>query len=138
MTGGESPVRGLIRALRANRVVCLLADRDLSAHGVPVTFFGAPTSMPPGPATLAAATGAALMPVACWFTDDPVQGDAAKRSSTTGSGEGWGFRIHPPIEVPDRAAVGAATQAVADAFAGDIAEHPADWHMLQRLWPDQH
>jgi phosphatidylinositol dimannoside acyltransferase len=125
MTGGESPVRGLIRALRANRVVCLLADRDLSAHGVPVTFFGAPTSMPPGPATLAAATGAALMPVACWFTDD-------------GAGEGWGFRIHPPIEVPDRSAVGAATQAVADAFAGDIAEHPADWHMLQRLWPDQH
>jgi KDO2-lipid IV(A) lauroyltransferase len=82
--------------------------------------------MPPGPATLAAATGAALMPVACWFTDDPVHG------------EGWGFRIHPPVEVPDRAAVGAATQAVADAFAGDIAEHPADWHMLQRLWPDQH
>jgi phosphatidylinositol dimannoside acyltransferase len=27
-----------------------------------------------------------------------------------------------------------ATQAVADAFAADIAEHPADWHMLQPLW----
>ncbi len=28
------------------------------------------------------------------------------------------------------------TQALADAFARGIAEHPADWHMLQRLWLD--
>ena len=28
-----------------------------------------------------------------------------------------------------------ATQAVADAFATNIAAHPADWHMLQPLWP---
>lgn len=28
------------------------------------------------------------------------------------------------------------TQAVADAFAQGIAEHPEDWHMLQRLWLD--
>jgi lauroyl/myristoyl acyltransferase len=26
------------------------------------------------------------------------------------------------------------TQALADVFAERIAEHPADWHMLQRLW----
>jgi KDO2-lipid IV(A) lauroyltransferase len=26
------------------------------------------------------------------------------------------------------------TQAMADAFARGIAEHPADWHMLQKLW----
>jgi KDO2-lipid IV(A) lauroyltransferase len=25
-------------------------------------------------------------------------------------------------------------QALADAFARRIAEHPEDWHMLQRLW----
>ncbi|GLZ44500.1 lipid A biosynthesis lauroyl acyltransferase [Actinomycetospora sp. NBRC 106375] len=126
MTGGDSPVRGLVRALREGRVVCLVADRDLSAHGVPVTFFGAPSSMPPGPASLAAATGAALLPVGLWFTEDPDTGE-----------EGWGFRIHPPVDVPDRAAVPAATQRVADVFAADIAEHPADWHMLQRVWHDQ-
>ena len=28
----------------------------------------------------------------------------------------------------------AATQALADIFAGDIAAHPADWHMLQKFW----
>jgi len=26
---------------------------------------------------------------------------------------------------------------IADSFARGIAEHPADWHMLQRFWPDQ-
>jgi KDO2-lipid IV(A) lauroyltransferase len=26
------------------------------------------------------------------------------------------------------------TQAVADHLAGAIAKHPADWHMLQRMW----
>jgi KDO2-lipid IV(A) lauroyltransferase len=26
------------------------------------------------------------------------------------------------------------TQALADAYASGIAEHPEDWHMLQRLW----
>jgi KDO2-lipid IV(A) lauroyltransferase len=72
---------------------------------------------------LAASTGAALLPLGCWFTG-------------SGPDEGWGFRIHPPVAVTARADVPAATQAVADAFAAEIAEHTADWHMLQRIWPD--
>jgi KDO2-lipid IV(A) lauroyltransferase len=30
--------------------------------------------------------------------------------------------------------VGVVTQALADVFARNIAEHPADWHMLQPQW----
>ena len=77
--------------------------------------------MPGGPALLAARTGAPLLPVSLWFTPDG----------------GWGQRIGAPIELPDgrlRDRVAAGTQALADAFAREIAEHPADWHMLQRLW----
>ncbi len=118
MTGAAAPFPVLAARLRANRVVCLLADRDLHRSGVPVRFFGEPTRMPAGPARLAAATGAALLPVGCWFTPD-----------------GWGFRIHPPVPVPGPPAVPASTQTLADAFAADIAAHPADWHMLARLWP---
>lgn len=118
LTGvNSSPARELLRRLRDNRAVCLLADRDLSRSGSPVTFFGEEARMPAGPAYLAAITGAALLPVGCWYTE-----------------EGWGLRIHPRIHISDRAAVPAATQAMADAFAGDIGAHPADWHMLQRLW----
>ncbi|PRX46170.1 KDO2-lipid IV(A) lauroyltransferase [Prauserella shujinwangii] len=116
---GGGAFRTLLRRLRENRVVCLVADRDLTASGIPVTFFGAEARMPGGAARLAASTGAALLPVGCWFTDG-----------------GWGLRVHPRIRVNARAEVPAATQALADVFAGDIAAHPADWHMLQRFWLD--
>ncbi|GAA3462850.1 phosphatidylinositol mannoside acyltransferase [Saccharothrix longispora] len=118
LTGGErNPAVVLAERLRANRVVCLLADRDLTAGGVPVTFFGERTMMPAGPAHLAATTGAALLPVGVWFT-----------------GSGWTFRIHPPVRVQGVADVASATQSLADVFAADIAAHPADWHMMQPLW----
>ncbi|MGW4111342.1 phosphatidylinositol mannoside acyltransferase [Actinosynnema sp. NPDC004786] len=118
LTGGDrNPAVVLAERLRANQVVCLLADRDLTAGGVPVTFFGERTLMPAGPAHLAATTGAALIPAGLWFTED-----------------GWGIRMHPPIRVSGTAGVAAATQQVADVFAADIAAHPTDWHMMQRLW----
>ncbi|WP_068163480.1 phosphatidylinositol mannoside acyltransferase [Rhodococcus phenolicus] len=118
LSGGESPpFVELSTRLRDNRIVALLGERDLARKGVPVTFFGEPTRMPAGPAKLAVETGAALLPVHCWFTDD-----------------GWGFRVHP--EVDATGGLAPATQALADRFAADIAEHPADWHMLQPLWLD--
>jgi KDO2-lipid IV(A) lauroyltransferase len=116
--GGDTrPVDLLARRLRAGGVVCLFADRDLTANGVPVTFFGSTTKMPAGPAYLAATTGATLLPVGCWFTEN-----------------GWGLRVHPRIKVSGVDGIGAATQALADVFAADIAAHPEDWHMMQRLW----
>ncbi|MFD6896459.1 phosphatidylinositol mannoside acyltransferase [Rhodococcus sp. NPDC060086] len=118
LSGGESPPFVELSArLRANKVVCLLGERDLARKGVPVTFMGEPTRMPAGPAKLAIDTGAALLPVHCWFTE-----------------QGWGFRVHPEIDVSD--GIGSATQELADRFAADIAEHAADWHMLQPLWMD--
>jgi KDO2-lipid IV(A) lauroyltransferase len=48
-------------------------------------------------------------------------------------------RVHPPVEVPGSGTraeeTSVMTQALADAFATGIADHPEDWHMLQRLWP---
>jgi KDO2-lipid IV(A) lauroyltransferase len=106
--------------LGQNKVICLLGDRDLSRNGVQVDFFGEPTRMPGGPAVLAATTGAALLPVGLWFTQD-----------------GWAQNIGAPIEVPEgrlREQAPAMTQALANAFETYICAHPADWHMLQRLW----
>ena len=112
----------LARRLRAGGLVCLVADRDLSASGVEVTFFGERARMPAGPALLAQQTGALLLPVSLWYDDSPVmQG-----------------RVYPPIGVPQTGnrteKTSVMTQALADAFAEGIADHPEDWHMLQRLW----
>lgn len=121
LTGGQRPPSDVLaERLRAGGMVCLVADRDLSRSGIEVSFFGEPARMPGGPALLGAMTGAQVLPVSLWFTED-----------------GWGQRINPPIELPDgrlRDRVVAGTQAIADVFAHDIAEHPSDWHMLQRLW----
>ncbi len=119
---GASAFGTLARRLRAGGLVCLVAERDLSSSGVEVTFFGERTRMPAGPAMLAIQTGALLLPVTLWYDDTPVMRG----------------RVHPPVEVPgegSRARKSAAmTQALADVFAAGIAEHPEDWHMLQRLW----
>jgi phosphatidylinositol dimannoside acyltransferase len=120
--GGQSSFGTMARRLRAGRLVCLVADRDLSRSGVEVSFFGSPAPMPAGPALLALQTGALLLPVTLHYDESPVlQG-----------------RVHPPVEVPATGTraekVAAMTQAMADAFAWGIAEHPEDWHMLQRLW----
>ena len=120
LTGGPSPSSVLKERLLAGRVIALVGDRDLSASGVPVTFFGEATRMPAGPAMLAALTGADLCPVHLSFT-----------------GDGWRQVIHPPLRLPGtRLAqqVRDGTQLLADVFAGGIRHHPQDWHMLQPLW----
>jgi phosphatidylinositol dimannoside acyltransferase len=117
LTGGERPpFEVLCERLRDNRVVCLMAERDLSRTGVQVNFFGEPTRMPAGPAKLAIETGAALCPVHCWYEPG-----------------GWGMRVYPELDTSS-GDVTVITQALADLFARNIAAHPADWHMMQPQW----
>jgi KDO2-lipid IV(A) lauroyltransferase len=123
LTGSQRPPTDVLtERLRENRVVCLLADRDLSRNGVEVSFFGEPAKMPAGPALLAATTGASLHVVNSFFVGE----------------SDWGLDLTAPIEVPKdgrlRDRVTAGTQAMADLFAAGIAARPADWHMLQQLW----
>ena len=57
----ESP-RKMLRALRAGRVLALLADQDVSRlDGVFVPFFGRPAYTPTGPVALAVASGAPVV-----------------------------------------------------------------------------
>ncbi|MFB9236764.1 phosphatidylinositol mannoside acyltransferase, partial [Plantactinospora siamensis] len=127
LTGGEQHPLGILAdRLGKGHVVPLLADRDLSRSGVPVTFFGQATRMPPGPALLALRTGAPLYTADMWFEPDAACG-----------------RLVGPIELPapesgtlsERVAV--VTQRIADQLAAGIARHPQDWHMLQRMWLDE-
>jgi KDO2-lipid IV(A) lauroyltransferase len=118
---GANAFGQLARRLRQGHLVCLVCDRDLTAHGVEVQFFGEPARMANVPATLAVQTGAALMPVTLWFED-----------------EYWACRIYPEIPVPADGTrqdkVAAMSQQLADAFARGIREHPESWHMLQKVF----
>jgi KDO2-lipid IV(A) lauroyltransferase len=119
--GEKSPAETLARRLRDGGIVCLVADRDLTTSGIEVDFFGQPAKMPAGPAFLAATTGAALVPLGLWY-----------------EGTGWGMHFYPPMQLTEAARlrdrVTGTTQQLADIFAADIARHPQDWHMLQRMW----
>ena len=120
--GGPSVFGLLARRLREGKVVCLVADRDLSSSGVQVDFFGEAVRMAAGPAALAVQTGAALHPVNLWY-------------SAPGR---MGIKVHPEIPVPAEGTraekVAHMTQALADAYAEGIAAHPEDWHMLQKYF----
>lgn len=113
--GGPPPMDRLREVLESGGIVCLVGERDLKGHGHPVEFFGEQTTMPTGAVELARQTGAALHVVHCWF--EP---------------EGWGFTVGSQVPRDSTARM---MQRVADEFAANIAAHPADWHMLQPLWP---
>ncbi|BDX32775.1 phosphatidylinositol mannoside acyltransferase [Mycobacterium antarcticum] len=117
LTGGSRPpFEILAERLRGNGLVCLMSDRDLTRSGVGVELFGEATMLPAGPAKLALATGAVLLPVHSYYEPDVAVTDIGAALDTS-SGD-----------------VTAITQALADRFGANIAAHPADWHMLQPQW----
>jgi phosphatidylinositol dimannoside acyltransferase len=120
LTGGRSPFGTLAQRLRAGGLVCLVSDRDLKESGVEVELFGEKARIS-ATAALAVHTGAALLPVATWF-----------------EGDDWGAGIYPEVPVPETGTraekVAYMSQQVAHVWETAIAEHPQDWHMLQRVF----
>jgi phosphatidylinositol dimannoside acyltransferase len=121
-TGGPHPFGVIAQRLRAGKLACIVADRDLSDTGVEVEFFGEKALFPAGPAALAVQTGAALMPVSCWFVGETE----------------WAAHVYDEIPVPAEGSrkekAAAMTQALATVFEQAIQEHPEDWHMLQKVF----
>jgi len=119
--GGPSPFGVMAQRLRSGRLVCLVADRDLSAGGVEVELFGEMARVAAGPAALALRTGAALMPVTLWF-----------------EGSDWRGHIYPEIPVPadgtQAEKVTSMTQQLAAVWETSLRAHPEDWHMLQKVF----
>lgn len=117
----------LMRALRAGRLVGLLADRDVGGTGVEVDFFGKKTTLPAGPAVLSLRTGAPLLPTGVF--QEP-------------GGMHRGL-IREPIAFERsgrfRDDVAGLTQLVAHELETLIRRAPTQWHMLQPVWPaDRH
>jgi KDO2-lipid IV(A) lauroyltransferase len=126
LTGGpRAPLDVLAEKATEGCAVALLADRDLSARGIEVQFFGGRTRMPAGPAILALRTGAPLYAAHLWFTPTKAMG-SIRRITLPEESEG---ALDVRVKVT--------TQRLAEAFEHGIAEHPEDWHMLQKMWLDK-
>jgi phosphatidylinositol dimannoside acyltransferase len=113
----------LAQRLRDNRLVALVADRDLSRSGVTVEFLGGPARMPIGPALLSIQTQAPLITAFVKY-------------------EEVGIRIIFEAEIPipetgdQQEKIRAMTQVCASRFGRFVKENTSDWHMLQRIWVD--
>ena len=120
---GSETLRGVVRALRAGRLACLVCDRDLTGGGLEVRLFGAAARMPGGPASVALRTGATLLPCAVYHDRRPGR---------------WRAVVRPPLAFEPsgdtRSDVAALTQRLAEAFEGLIAAAPTQWHVLSRYF----
>lgn len=113
----------LVKRAREKRLIALVADRDLSASGIEVSFFGHTAKMPAGPAILAIKEGLPLVVAHVSYTDAGIHIDFIEIEIS--SSEIEGEQIKETV------------QSIAAAFEIGIRQRPEDWHMLQRIWIDE-
>jgi KDO2-lipid IV(A) lauroyltransferase len=124
LVGLREARRTLQDALHNGTSVGLVGDRDLTGGGIPIRFFGAPATMPMGPAMLAVETGA------------PVFGMGVRRA---GRGHYRGLVV--PVEVPAegtrRERVTTTMTRLAESFERIIEDAPDQWWAIFfPIWPD--
>lgn len=123
LDGTSAPVRALIKALKGGRPVALVADRDMTADGIEVTFFGEKTTIPAGPGTLAARTDAPVVPVGVYI-DGPGRYRAVLR---------------PPLRPDKSLARSDQIQTLSQKLVGEfeilIKAEPEQWHLFTPNWP---
>jgi len=114
-------LREVFAVLRRGEILGLLVDWGYRPDGIPVRFFGAWTTLPAGPATLAGKTGAPILPI------------IIRRQPDRTYHVSW----PTPIEVPSTgpADLARATQAIADALGSNIGGAPDQWYSFKPIWP---
>ena len=115
-------LRDLFGVLRRNEILALIIDWGYREDDVPVRMFDAWTTLPAGPAALAAKTGAPIVHVAIRRAPD---------------GRTFQISHSEPIFVTssDPAELRRATQAIADALEATIAAAPEQWYSFKPIWP---
>ena len=115
-------LRELYGWLKRREILALIIDWGYRPDDVPVRMFGSWTTLPAGPAALAAKTGAAIVHVAIRRSED------RQRFLVT-----YGDPI--TVSSSEPAEIQRATQAIADALAATIAAAPEQWYSFKPLWP---
>ena len=114
-------LREIFAVLRKREMLALLVDWGYRSDGIPVRLFDAWTTLPSGPAALAAKTKSRILPI------------TIRRSDSESFHVSWA----EPIEVAstEPAELQRATQAMADALASTIAAAPSQWYSFKPMWP---
>jgi KDO2-lipid IV(A) lauroyltransferase len=115
-------LREIFVVLKRREMLALLIDWGYRSDGIPVRLFDGWTTLPAGPASLAAKTGSRILPL------------AIRRLSDGDFHVSWS----DPIEVASSAPADlqAATQTLADALAATIGAAPQQWYSFKPMWPE--
>ena len=136
---GSGAIRRIEEAMREGACLApILADRDLTASGVEVEFFGCAMLVAAGPALLAQRVGVPVYPVFSFY--EKLSGERRRRAGTR-----WGMRLlvgepvraHTDASSPsdERAAdIARMSQEWISQFEPWVGEHLEDWHMLQKVF----
>lgn len=128
--GSDGIFDQLVELVKGNGLLALLADRDLSRHGVQVDFFGEKAKMPIGPAAISMLTDAPLLVTALYYNGHRAH--ARVYPAVTRPQGNWVAAKRTDADFIEAAQ--AYTQSMADQLAVGIAEHPQHWHMLQPVF----
>lgn len=109
----------LIRALKNNKGVVLVGDRDIMGSGETRKFFGKEASIPKGPALLSKKTGAPVL-VGVLGLDK-----GAKRYSG---------KVFQPIYPQDFNSVNEILEKIIEIMEKGIRMYPFQWFVFQRIW----
>jgi phosphatidylinositol dimannoside acyltransferase len=116
----ENGPREMLAALRKQEGLAVLVDRPLASDGVRVTFFGRPTRVPGGAATLALRTGSPVVPAALVRVP---------------GGTGYLAHIGPPIVGQKGDDPTMMMQRIMSWLEGIIRRYPDQWFMFRQMWP---
>ncbi|PIU42364.1 MAG: hypothetical protein COS99_00450 [Candidatus Omnitrophica bacterium CG07_land_8_20_14_0_80_42_15] len=109
-------------ALKKNEILGLLGDRDFSAHGIDIKFFGRTAIMPKGPAAFSIDTGAAIVPGFLLRNPDDTFTFAFEEEINY---KPTGDRIKD---------LRAVTEKIIKVLEDYIREYPEQWYVFRKFW----
>ncbi len=109
-------VKRIYSALKDNKIICLLGDRDFGIGGKRMDFLGSTKVIPRGPAVLAMRTGAAIIPgFVTWQEDDTSV-----------------LEFHKPIEVSGNEED--VMRRCTEVIEAKVRQHPRQWLLFREFW----
>jgi KDO2-lipid IV(A) lauroyltransferase len=120
----QEAVRGILKALRRNEIVLVIAD-EFKSGGVEIKFMGQTAAAPRGPAALALRTGAVTLPV---FAPRTRDGSVVVQV---------GEAIEPVNDDDVEASVAATTRLFTSHIEAAVRRHPDQWNWFGFPRPDR-
>jgi lauroyl/myristoyl acyltransferase len=119
-----SGIRKVTQALHEQEMVITAIDRDIIGTGHLMPFFGRPAPIPLGTAAIALRLGTPLLPVCVYrLPDDTYMAEAAPPVLANSTGDRRADEVRITLQLIRH-------------IEGFIRNHPEQWHVPHRIWPD--